>query len=66
MKCGSSLERIGPYTEVIEANLRLKLLESNRHLQDTISVEQARQGAEALAAATYFHRTELYSAAGQS
>jgi hypothetical protein len=44
-------KRIGSYTEVIEENLRLKLLESNRYLQDPISTERARQGAEILAAA---------------
>lgn len=47
-------KRIGSYTEVIEENLRLKLLESNRHLQDSISSERARQGAEVLAAAATF------------
>ena len=46
--------RIGSYTEVIEANLRLKLLENNRRLQDAISSEQARTGAETLAAAVTF------------
>ena len=46
--------RIASYTEVIEANLRLKLLENNRHLLETISNEQARSGAEALAAASTF------------